>query len=78
MTSYSRWFDRPTHPKEHFAHRTRWLQVGNINDHGHAAATVNLGAIVGDVMVDVAVKQPPAWIVRRPDDVVALARADQH
>jgi hypothetical protein len=46
MTSYSRWFDRPTHPKEHFAHRARWLQVGNINDHGHAAATVNLGAMV--------------------------------
>jgi hypothetical protein len=46
--------------------------AGNINNHGHPAASVDLYASVGDVMVNVAVQEPLPRIARGPDDVVAL------
>ena len=75
--SFSRWFDRTTNPKEHVAHRAPCASDGNINDHGHAAAPVNLRPIVSDIMVDVAVQQPLAGVACGPDNVVALARPDE-
>jgi hypothetical protein len=51
--------------------------LAHVDDHGHAAAPLDLGAIVGDVVVDVAVEESPPRIARGPDDVVALAGAHE-
>ena len=50
--------------------------AGDVDVHHQPAAAGLLGVVVGRVMGDVAVDHPLARLARRPDDVVALARAD--
>lgn len=60
----------------HPAELATLLLSDHIDDHGQPAAAPLLDVVVGGVVGDVAVHQPPSRLTRLPDDVVALSGAD--